>query len=484
MSKIVAAKLNEVYAHILCESGEAMELSEYFTFYVPGYKFMPAYKNKIWDGKIRLFHSHNRTLYYGLIPHLKQFCDERGYNFSLDKSIDADEEFSVEEANQFIKTLNLPLEPRDYQIKAFVHAIRKRRGMLLSPTASGKSLIIYLIMRYLAGKTLIIVPTTSLVSQLYKDFISYGYDSETNVHQIMAGADKDTDKPVVISTWQSIYKQKKAWFSQFDVVVGDEAHQFKAKSLTSIMTNLEDCAFRYGLTGTLDGTQTHKLVLEGLFGAVKKVTSTKTLMDAGNLAEFKIKALILEHTKENRKLVNKYTYQEEIDYLVASASRNNFITNLSISLEGNTLLLFQYVDKHGKILYNTICDKVEENRKVFYVSGETKTEVREDIRSVVENENNAIIVASYGTFSTGINIKNLHNVIFAAPSKSKIRILQSIGRGLRISDTKTTSTLYDIADDLTHGKKQNYTLNHFVERMKTYNEEKFDYKIYNIKLKD
>ena len=484
MSRVVVTKLNEVYVYIQCDSGEAMEISEYFTFYVPGYKFMPMYKNKIWDGKIRLFHSHNRTLYYGLIPHLKQFCEDRGYSFSLDDSIDADEEFSIDEAKHFIQTLGIPLEPRDYQIKAFIHAIRKRRGVLLSPTASGKSLIIYMIVRYLAGKTLIIVPTVSLVSQLYKDFVDYGYDSETNVHQIMSGADKDTNRPIVISTWQSIYKQKKEWFGQFDVVIGDEAHQFKAKSLTSIMTNLESCAFRYGLTGTLDGTTTHKLVLEGLFGAVKKVTTTKTLMDEGNLAEFKIKALILEHTKENRKLVSKYKYQEEIDYLVASTSRNNFITNLTVSLNGNTLLLFQYVDKHGKMLYNTICDKVENNRKVFYVSGETKAETREDIRFVVENESNAIIVASYGTFSTGINIKNLHNVIFAAPSKSKIRILQSIGRGLRISDTKTTATLYDIADDLTQGKRPNYTIGHFVERMKTYNEEKFDYKIYNIKLKD
>ena len=209
MSRVVVTKLNEVYVYIQCDSGEAMEISEYFTFYVPGYKFMPMYKNKIWDGKIRLFHSHNRTLYYGLIPHLKQFCEDRGYSFSLDDSIDADEEFSIDEAKHFIQTLGIPLEPRDYQIKAFIHAIRKRRGVLLSPTASGKSLIIYMIVRYLAGKTLIIVPTVSLVSQLYKDFVDYGYDSETNVHQIMSGADKDTNRPIVISTWQSIYKQKK-----------------------------------------------------------------------------------------------------------------------------------------------------------------------------------------------------------------------------------------------------------------------------------
>ena len=206
-------------------------------------------------------------------------------------------------------------------------------------------------------------------------------------------------------------------------------------------------------------------------------------MDQGNLAEFKIKSLILKHTKENCKLVSKYKYQEEIDYLVSSQSRNKFITNLTLSLGGNTLLLFQYVDKHGKMLYNTICEKVDKNRKVFYVSGETKASVREDIRGIVESESNSIIVASFGTFSTGINIRNLHNVIFASPSKSKVRTLQSIGRGLRLGDNKEYATLYDIADDLTHGKKQNYTLQHFVERMKIYNEEKFDYKMYQIQLK-
>lgn len=300
----------------------------------------------------------------------------------------------------------------------------------------------------------------------------------------MAGQSKDHSHNIFISTWQSIFKQPKEWFDQFDVVIGDEAHQFKAKSLTTILTNMENCGYRFGFTGTLDGTQTHKLVLEGLFGPVKKVTTTKTLMDDGQLSEFRIKALILKHNKERCKEISKLKYQEEMDYLVKSPSRNKFITNLAVSLDGNTLLLFQYVDKHGKILYNNIRDIVDDDREVFYVSGETKADEREDIRSMVETQNNSIIVASFGTFSTGINIKNLHNVIFASPSKSKIRTLQSIGRGLRLGDNKEYATLYDIADDLTHGKKQNYTLTHFIERMKMYNEEKFKYKIYTINLKD
>lgn len=474
--------MNEVYAKVHCEKGEAMELSEYFTFYVPGYKFMPAFRNKVWDGKIRLFSTFDHKIYYGLIPYIQKFCEEREYQLEFDDSIEATEEFSVTEAVEFIKTLNSPIEVRDYQLKAFVYAIRNRRGLLLSPTASGKSFIIYLITRFLDSRTLIIVPTLSLVSQLYKDFIDYGFDSSQYVHQIPFDKSKDSEKQIIISTWQSIYKQPKSWFDQFDVVIGDEAHLFKAQSLTTIMTSLTDCKYRFGLTGTLDGTQTHRLVLEGLFGRVKQITTTKELIDTGKLSQFKIKALILKHEEIYCSQLKKSKYKEEIDFLVSNHERNKFIRNLTLSLNGNTLILYQLVEKHGKVLYDMISSKCQD-RKVFFIHGGISAEDRELVRSITEKENNAIIVASYGTFSTGINIRNLHNIVFASPSKSKIRTLQSIGRGLRLGDNKEMATLFDIADDLTHKSRKNFTLEHFIERMKIYNEEKFAYKIYNINLK-
>lgn len=481
-NKILLTKLNEVYAKVHCEKGEAMELSEYFTFYVPGYKFMPAFRNKVWDGKIRLFSTFDHKIYYGLIPYIQKFCEEREYQLEFDDSIEATEEFSVTEAVEFIKTLNSPIEVRDYQLKAFVYAIRNRRGLLLSPTASGKSFIIYLITRFLDSRTLIIVPTLSLVSQLYKDFIDYGFDSSQYVHQIPFDKSKDSEKQIIISTWQSIYKQPKSWFDQFDVVIGDEAHLFKAQSLTTIMTSLTDCKYRFGLTGTLDGTQTHRLVLEGLFGRVKQITTTKELIDTGKLSQFKIKALILKHEEIYCSQLKKSKYKEEIDFLVSNHERNKFIRNLTLSLNGNTLILYQLVEKHGKVLYDMISSKCQD-RKVFFIHGGISAEDRELVRSITEKENNAIIVASYGTFSTGINIRNLHNIVFASPSKSKIRTLQSIGRGLRLGDNKEMATLFDIADDLTHKSRKNFTLEHFIERMKIYNEEKFAYKIYNINLK-
>jgi len=472
-----------VYVKVHCEAGEAMELSEYFTFYVPGYKFMPAFRNKVWDGKIRLFDRQTNNIYAGLLHYIEKFCKERDYELDVDYELRTNEEFSLVEAEEFVKKLKLPFEPRDYQMKAFVHAIRNQRGLLLSPTASGKSLIAYLITRYLKCKTLIIVPTISLVAQMYKDFKDYGFDSDTYCHTITAGADKVSKKPIIISTWQSIYKMPKDYFNQFDLIIGDEAHLFKAQSLTKIMTSLTDCAYRFGLTGTLDGTQTHRLVLEGLFGAVKQVTTTKELMDESKLANLKIKALVLKHQEDNCKAVKNFKYAEEIDYLVSSLSRNKFITNLTISLKQNTLVLYQFVHKHGEPLYKMIKDRAGD-RKVFFVHGGVEADEREMVREVTEKEQDAIIIASYGTFSTGINIRRLHNIVFASPSKSKIRTLQSIGRVLRLGENKDQATLFDIADDLTYKSRKNFTIEHFVERMKIYNDEKFDYKIYTINLKD
>lgn len=489
-TKVIVRNANEAFVRIVCEDGVAYELREAFTFQVPGYQFTPQYKARLWDGKIRLFDVRTRLLYRGLVPYIAKFCEERDYEWDYENE-DYDEEFSLAEANDFVKKLKPKHAPRDYQLDAFVHAIRNRRSLLLSPTASGKSLIIYLLCHFLKyrglKKGLIIVPTVSLVEQLTSDFKDYsetnGWEVSKYVHKIYQGQDKDTDKFLTISTWQSLYKMPKQWFAQFDFVIGDEAHQFKAKSLTEIMTGLTNAQYRIGTTGTLDGTKTHRLVLEGLFGSVRKVITTKELMDAKHLAEFQIKCLLLRHSEAVCQAAKTFSYQQEIEYLVLNESRNRFITNLAASLNGNTLVLYQYVDKHGRLLHKLLTDKIGVERKIFFVSGETDVDVREGIRKIVETESNAIIVASFGTFSTGINIRNLHNIIFASPSKSRIRNLQSIGRGLRKSDTKESAQLFDIADDMRYKKHENYTLKHFAERIKIYTEEKFAFKVYKIELK-
>ncbi len=485
MADISIEKYNSVYNKIHCDTSIGYELGQYFTFQVPGAKFIPAVRAKRWDGKIRLFNTGTHLIYAGLNHYIEEFAKDRNLEVNYLTDFSA-EEFSIEEARQFMAKLDLTMEPRDYQLEAFVHAVRHQRTLLLSPTASGKSFVIFLLICYALshkdGKCLVIVPTTSLVHQMVSDFASYTNNSylKEMAHKIMYGYDIETDKRVIVSTWQSIYKLPKKWFQQFCCVVGDEAHLFKAKSLTGIVSKMVDCDYRFGFTGTLDGTQTHKLVLEGLFGPTRKVTTTAELIEQKHLADFTIKCLVLKYTDEERQLIKKATYQDEIDWIVRHDGRNRFIRNLALSLKGNTLILYQFVEKHGKVL-NTLFDG--KGRDVTLVHGEVDSLVREEVRKLAETNNDMIIIASYGTFSTGVNIKNLHNIIFASPSKSRIRNLQSIGRGLRKGDTKAEATLYDIADDLSWKSHKNHTLLHFAERIKIYGEEQFDYKIYTVKLK-
>ena len=478
---IEISKKDEVYLKVTCEAGVAQELCDYFTFTVPGHTFMPAYRMRIWDGKIRLFNIHNRLLYSGLLEYVFIFAEKRNYEVKPDG--DWWKPRKIEKNEKFLESLKLPFEPRDYQLEGFHHALSYKKSLLVSPTASGKSLIIYLIVRALNVKTLIIVPTTSLVSQLYSDFQEYGWDSAKYCHQVYAGQDKVSDKQVVISTWQSIYKLHKKTFEPYKLVIGDEAHGFKSKSLTSIMTKCVNAEYRIGTTGTLDGTQTHKLVLEGLFGKVYKVTSTAKLIDRKQLAPFRVEIVVLKYPDVICEQFRKIKYADELEFIVGHEKRNKYIRNLVLSLEGNTLLLFRLVKKHGRILYDMIKEKADVNRKTFFVFGGTETETREQIRAIAETERDAIIVASYGVFSTGINIRNLHNIVFASPSKSRIRNLQSIGRGLRLSDNNQETVLYDIADDLRWKNRKNYAYRHHEDRMKIYDEEKFPYKIYNISLK-
>ena len=487
MSHLVISKKNEVYLQVKSEPHVYYELSDYFTFDVPGAKFMPQYRNKYWDGKIRLFSNHNGEIYVGLLDKLIKFCEDHDYTYEFIESeyyglpFEINGMISKEGVKDYMTAISR-YAPREYQVEGVYDALKHNRKLLISPTASGKSLMIYSIVRYYVEKgknTLIVVPTTSLVEQMYKDFADYGWDVGSWCHKIYAGKERETDSQVIITTWQSIYKLPRKYFERFSVVVGDEAHQFKSKSLVSIMSKLSDAKYRFGFTGTLDGTQTHKWVLEGLFGASYKIIKTDELMKKGHLAKLNINILLLKHSP------NKFeTFEDEIQYIIGHNRRNNFIKNLALDLKGNTLILYARVEGHGQPLFDLINNSKADDRQVFFIHGGVETENREEVREITERENNAIIVASYGTFSTGINIKNLHNVIFASPSKSRIRNLQSIGRVLRKGDRKSKATLYDIADDISYKSRKNYTLNHLIERIKVYNQENFNYDIVNIPLKN
>ncbi len=485
MTFITLKKKNEVYVTVHSnEEYVHRELSDYFTFEVPEAKYLkknPRYK--YWDGTIRLYSPSTGALYHGLVDHLQTWANEKQYSVQYEKNdwygdiVDDNKFVSLPAVKVFMDKIST-IKPRDYQYNAVYEALKNNRRLLLSPTGSGKSLMIYSIVRYYAAtakKILIIVPTTSLVEQMVNDFISYGWNADDFVHKIYSGKDKNTDKNIIISTWQSIYKFPKRYFDDIDCVIGDEAHLFKSKSLTGIMTKLHNAKYRFGFTGTLDGSKTHKWVLEGLFGSYEQVTKTEELIKSGYLSKFRIKILLCKHAPQYFD-----TYHDEMEYLVEHKGRNNLIKNLVKDIEGNTLVLFNYIEKHGTPLYDLINNNVDEARKIFFVHGGTDVEDREEVRKITETESNAVIVASYGTFSTGINIKRLHNIIFASPSKSRIRNLQSIGRVLRKGEGKDIATLYDIADDI---GGQNYTLKHLNERVNIYNDENFRYEVIKVNLR-
>ena len=487
MTDITIKKKNEVYVTVKAEPAICQELSDLFTFDVPGAKFMPQYRSKYWDGKIRLFSPATGEVYGGLVDKIVNWARKSEYSLEFENNkhygtpFEENEIMSREGVKEYMTRIS-KYKPRDYQIDAVYDALKYNRKLLISPTASGKSMMIYAVVRYFVEtkkKVLLIVPTTSLVEQMYKDFKDYGWNADQYCHRIYSGKEKTNENSVTITTWQSVYKLKRPFFKDFDVAIGDEAHLFKSKSLVSIMTKMDSAKYRYGFTGTLDGSQTHKWVLEGLFGPSYKVTQTKELIDKGHLSKLQIRVLILKHTDQKFD-----TYEDELQYIIGHSKRNRFIRNLVLDLKGNSLILFSRVATHGQILFDSINSSVQGNRKVFYVHGGVEAQERERIREITEQERDAIIVASYGTFSTGINIKNLHNVIFASPSKSRIRNLQSIGRVLRTGDNKKKAVLYDIADDISYKSRKNYTLNHLVERVKIYNEEKFNYEIIQINLRN
>lgn len=484
MSDVHLKHVNSVHIKVVADAGILRELSDHFTYFAQNYKFHPKYRSKMWDGKIRLLNSGTNMIYAGLAHKIKKFCDARDYVLTFDKELTYDN-VSEAELKDFIKELNLPEDKteRDYQVASVLKCIRSKRRTLESPTSSGKSLMIYMITEWYKKKTLIIVPTTGLVNQMTSDFFSYGYQGI--IHRSTEGLDKSNDIPadVVVTTWQSLDNGKtrvpKQWYDQFDVVFGDEAHGCKAATLINILSKLDGCVYRFGTTGTLDDEPLNQATIEGLFGPKYKSITTRELIDQGYASKFRVKCIVLKYPEETAKQVKSMSYQQEVDFLTGNEERNKFIKNLAKSLPGNKLVFFRIID-HGKALY-ALLDEPGQN--VFYIDGDVHADDRELIRHAIEDEEDAVLIASLGTTSTGVSINKLHHMIAAHPSKSKIKVLQSIGRMLRMHGEKTEAVLYDIVDDLSYKSHQNYTLKHFVERVKIYDHEQFDYTIYNVRIK-
>lgn len=477
MTDIILHKINETFTAVNTSESIEEEIWDRFSFMANNYQFSPAFKARFWDGKIHLYDKRSHIIYTGLVPRLLSYANREEYSNSLENFTKSDD--SLLDIDSFMQSLNLPFELHDYQDLTIRKFAKQKRGVVVSPTSSGKSAIVYGITRYFTEswkhkkKFLVIVPTISLVSQISQDFVDYGWDKKL-IHQIFSGQEKQTNRPVIVSTWQSLSNLDESWFEDIAGVIVDEAHTSDAKVIRRIVESCKNASVRIGTTGTLkddNSNSVHSLVLEGLFGPRHVTITTAEMIERKISADLRIKVLLLKHSP----LATKHSYQSEIDSIVDDSARNTFLAKLVGKLSGNTLVLFNYVERHGKPLYNEIV-RLNPNRPVYYISGESSLEDRENIKRVAQEKNDCIFVCSYGTFSTGISIKQIHNIIFASPYKSKVKILQSIGRGLRKLGNKIL-TVYDIADD--YGSNS-YSMKHLAERIKLYIREKLNYHIINM----
>lgn len=481
MSQIHITKDTESYIKIKCEPEISREICDKFTYWVDGYKFMPSFKQGWFDGKIRLFNRKTCQILSGLRTEVEEFAKDKNYQISYGSNF-ASQEFSQIEAFEFIKSLNLPKKftPREHQIRAFIKAVRTKRMLMLSPTNSGKSLIIYLLIQYYkTKKIMLIVPDTTLVHQMKADLVEYGAD-EREIHSIYAGQNKFLDRRVTISTWQSLMNVKNdEYFEKYDVIIGDEAHVQKSTEVKKVITKCVNAEYRFGTTGSVNDIKLNRAVLTGLFGPFYQVTTNKILIDKGISADLSVKGIVLKYSHEDRRLVSTMEWSEELDWIVTNPKRNSFIKNLALSQKGNTVIMVKFKEKHGKVLFDQL-EAATSDRKIYYISGDDDAKERHELKAVLEKEVDAIIVASEGVFSRGVSVKALHNLIKASPSKGKELTLQSLGRMLRVSETKSKATLFDIGDDLSFLGKVNTTLRHYFIRMKIYKEEKFKIKVYDV----
>jgi superfamily II DNA or RNA helicase len=478
---IYIEKLNETYIKVTSpEPSIEQELWETLSFEVPGAIFMPAYRHGNYDGMIRLYRKTDKLLYLGLLYKVLEYAKKRGYDVEYNYTDFSSDDFSVKEAKDFVKTLNLPdrINVYDYQWKTFITAIRDKKHVYLSSTGSGKSLMIYLIARYLNLKTLIIAPRENLVRQLSQEFIDFGY--KESMHQIYSGQNKDTDDTFTFSTWQSIKNQEEEWLDQFECVIVDEVHNADGPCLRNILEKMKNCVYRFGFTGTLRSKETNQLIVEGLLGKVLRVSETKELIERNILTPLMIKIIILHYPKEEKKKVKGLNYQGELDFLIDNEFRNEFLTKLLLSLDGNNVTMCQRL-RHADELQIQLTE--QSSNPVYIINGNVKGEVREDIRYKIEDQENSNIIAIARTFSEGVNIKRLNNLIYAHPTKDAVEIEQSIGRLLRTHESKDKVYLYDIADNLIYNGKDNYTVRWLKERIKLYKKRNFPFKIYNVKLK-
>ena len=482
-------KVNESFVRVTGEYDQLLNISNYFSFFTDNYMWSPKYRSGIWDGKLRLFNLRNNLLPIGLFPRLKYFCKESCIDTEIDfkkTSIKITDENIIDFSK---KKLKMEITLRDYQVNAIRESFKAGKLIVKSPTSSGKSAIIYLIQElyraiHKGSKVLIIVPTISLVEQMKGDFLEYSENSAVDIsgqiNTVYSGQERDFKKQITVSTWQSLQNiKKKKFFQQFKCVLVDECHSCEnAIQIKNIIESCSQADMKVGFTGTLSDPKVNKIQLEGLFGKVNAEVTTKKLMERQLISKLNIKVFVLNYKDDIKRVNHKSLYHEEMQFLQELDSRTDFIIKTINSIDKNILFLFRNLSYGTKIF--ELLNRTIKGRKIYYVAGSTKVEVREQVRKVTNLDRNAIIVASLQVFSTGINLPALDYVIFGQTFKSKIKVLQSIGRVLRKTEKKNKAVLIDIVDNLTWRRRKNYAFKHALDRISIYDKEQFNYDIKEI----
>lgn len=490
---------------------EKRQLEISLTRKIHNWYFHPLVKKKIWDGNICFIEKRGAfwKIPIGLWGEVLSLGKEYDIHIEingLDSLVMTD--FSIEDftawTNKFFE--GSKKQPRDYQIEAAWKIIKYKFSVSEIATSSGKTLIAFMVLAYLKDKGLIrkflmIAPITNLVFQGTDDFIEYGLENlGLKIQQIGGGSKLREGCDVIIGTYQSLVKKDAEFFDEVDAVFIDEAHHTDTMSIKKIVSKCMGSSWRFGLTGTLSKRDSAEhLTIQHYLGPVLVEISPDFLFRNDYATPVEIKIVILDWLdvtikakladlkekskadKEN-KIDGTDIYNIERKLVIESDKRFKFIVNFINRTSKNSLVLFQSVkDEYGKRIWNQLRE-INGKKEVFYVDGDTDEALREEYKTRMSTGENKVLVATYGTFSTGISIDNLHNIFLVESYKSEVLIKQSLGRGMRLMDGKDKVNVIDFVDDFSFKKNVNHLMKHCGVRMEIYEKEKFKYKVYKVKL--
>lgn len=468
--------------------------------------FHPLVKKKIWDGNICFIEK--KGAFWKIPIGLWREILEIGKEYKMEIEIEGISDlilsdFSLEDFKSWVDEFfsGKDVQPRDYQIEAAWKIIKYRYSISEIATSSGKTLISFMIFAYLkqkgmVRKFLMIVPNTNLVFQGNDDFIDYGIeDLGVKIQQIGGGSKLREGCDLIIGTFQSLVKKDAEFFEDVDAVFVDEAHHTNSMSIKKIVAHCMHCGWRFGLTGTLTkrGSADY-LTIQQFLGPLVVEISPEFLFKNNHATPVEIKVVVMNWLDPEIKakladlkfnsvnMEGNDIYNIERKLVIESEKRLRYVVDFISKTSKNSLVLFQSVkDEYGKQIWNRLRD-LSSDREVFYVDGDTDESLREEYKNRMSSGENKVLIATYGTFSTGISINNLHNIFLVESYKSEVLIKQSLGRGMRKMEGKDKVNVIDFVDDFSTPKYNNYLMKHSEARIQIYRNENFKYKIFKVNL--